>query len=332
MSSDDKLNIASTLVDSQFIPDTHIQFAWDSVSLTSILSCPRRYQYQIVHGYISNNPSYAIALVFGILMHKGLEIYEKYRAELLPHDKAQFNMIRDICSLPATASLPTDTDIDTTETSEDDDGITARNTKIRTRYYLIRALVGYTETYRDDPCVTLLLPSGAPAVEYSFRVPLDISIAGTDAILCGHIDRIVEFNGYNYVTDYKSTKAISRQFFSAFDLSHQMTGYNIAGKIVLDKPISGVMIDAIALQVGGNKFARHFTKRTAGQEAEYLRTVRFAIDAAVKYYEDDYYPMNTSACFFCDFKDICRQPPEFRERYIKQSFTKKTGWNPLENR
>jgi PD-(D/E)XK nuclease superfamily len=332
MSSDDKLNIAAQLVDSQFIPDTRIQFAWDSVSLTSILSCPRRYQYQIIHGYVSNNPSYAIALVFGILLHKSLELYEKYRAEGDDHDTAQFRAFRAICEMPATASLPTDSEIDATESDEMDDGITARNTKIRTRYYLLRAFVGYTETYKADPCRTLLLPSGAPAVEYSFRVPLDINISGTDAILCGHIDRIVEFNNYNYVTDYKSTKAISRQFFQGFDLSHQMTGYSIAGKIVLDKPISGVMIDAIALQVGGNKFARHFTKRTAGQEHEYLRTVRFAIDSAVKYHEDNYYPMNTSACFFCDYKQICSQPPEFRDRYLKQHFTSKSGWNPLENR
>lgn len=333
MSLDDRLNVAAA--DSQFLPGTNIQFAWDSVSVTSGLACWRRYQYQIILGLTPNSPSYAIALVFGILFHKGLEFYHKAKAEGKDHDAATHDAVSRLLALPATASLPIDEDIDELAAGHDpdeDDGITLRNSKIRTRYYLFRALVWYLEHYANDPVETIILPSGAPAVELSFRLPLDISIAGTPLLLCGHIDRGVIYNGQNFAGDYKTTKSLTKQFFGMFDLSHQMTGYTVAGSAIFATSAHGCMIDGVALQVGQVKLLRNFTRRTKGQIEEYLQTLKWVTSQAVRHYEENDYPMNTSSCYFCDFKEICKQPPEYRERFIRQHFTSRPGWNPLENR
>lgn len=334
---DDKLNVAASMVDSQFLPGSTVQFAWDSVSLTSIMACPRRYKYQIIDGLVPNNPGIAIALVFGILFHKGLQIYHETKAHPAVagnHDAAVFGAVRELLKMPATASLPTDDDVDelAERTDEDDDGITLRNSKIRTRYYLIRALVWYLEHYRDDPVHTIHLASGRPAVELSFRLPLDIDIAGTPLLLCGHIDRGVEFNNQLFSGDYKTTKSLTRQWFQLFSLSHQMSGYTLAGTSILDKPVSGCMIDAVALQVGQVKLNRGFTNRTPGQIGEYLSQLKWVTNQAQRYAETGDYPLNTTSCFFCEFKDICAQAPEFRDRYIRQNYTMRPGWNPLENR
>lgn len=335
MSMDDKLNVAATLVDSQFLPNSQVQFAWDSVSITNMLACPRRYQYSIILGLHPNNPNYAIALVFGILFHKGCEWYHRARAEGKNHDEALFATCRQLADDPATATLPIDAKIKEMKDGHDpdeDDGITLRNSKIRTRYYLFRAVVWYMEQYANDPCHTLLGPSGRPAVEHSFRLPIPVRVLGVDILLCGHIDRAVEFNGSYYVKDYKTTKSLTKQYFAMFDLSHQMTGYTVAGKAIFDKPVSGAIVDGVALQVGQVKFARHFTQRTKGQIGEYMQTLQYVTEQAVLHAETGDYPMNTSSCYFCDFKDICRQPPEYRDRYIRQNYTSRPGWNPLENR
>ena len=92
------------------------------------------------------------------------------------------------------------------------------------------------------------------------------------------------------------------------------------------------MIDGVALQVGGVKLGRHFTDRTAGQIAEYTNLLKYVGQKAVLHYETNSYPMNTASCYFCDFKDVCRQPPKFRDRYIRAYYKRKPGWNPLENR
>lgn len=335
MSLDDRLNVAAQTADSQFLPGTSIQFAWDSVSITSMLACPRRYQYQIILGLVSNSPQYAIALVFGILFHKGLEFYHKARARGLDHDEATHEAVMLLAALPATSTLPIDENIDALAAShnpDEDDGITLRNSKIRTRYYLFRALVWYLEHYAADPVETIILPSGAPAVELSFRLPLAIDVAGTPLLLCGHIDRGVVYNDQLYAGDYKTTKSLTQQFFAMFDLSHQMTGYTVAGSAIFGNPAHGCMIDGVALQVGQVQLLRNFTRRTKGQIEEYLQTLKYVTHQAVRHYEQDDYPMNTASCYFCDFKAICQQPPEFRSRFIRQHFTSKPGWNPLENR
>lgn len=337
MSLDDKLPAAFQAADSPFLEGTSIQFAWDSVSLTSILACPRQYQYRIVEGLVPKSPSYAIALVFGILFHKGLEIYHKTRAEPQDHDAALFNAVNEILLNPATATLPTDDRIDEMAEAHDpdeDDGITLRNSKIRTRYHLIRALVWYLDNYAEDNLHTIHLPSGAPAAELSFRLPLDIEIPGTSTpiLLCGHIDRGVEFNDFLYVSDYKTTKSITSQWKDMFDLSHQMSGYILAGGAIFDKPVKGCIVDGIALQVGQVKFGRHTVDKSPGQITEYLDTLTYAVTKAVRHFEAGVYPQNTSACYFCEYKAICRTPPEFRERFITTYYRRQPGWNPLENR
>jgi len=335
MSMDHILPASAEKPDSQFLPGTSVQYAWDSTSLTNILSCPRRYKLSIIGGYVPRNPNFAIALVFGILQHKGLEFYHVAKSKGATHDEA----VRDACirlaAEPATATLPTDEDIDQLKEAHDpdeDDGITLRNSRVRTRYYLFRAVVWYLEHYREDPAETIILTSGKPAVELSFRVPIELDGVDHPIILCGHIDRGMKFNGSIYAGDYKTTKAISRQFFDGFDLSHQMTGYTIASSVIFDEPARGAIIDGIALQVGGVKFGRHVTTRSQGQVREYFDLLKYANQLAVSFYERDFYPMNTASCYFCDFKQLCRQPPEYRDSYLKLNFEQKRGWNPLENR
>lgn len=349
MSMDHILSAALAQPDSPFIEGTTIQYAWDSVSLTSFLSCPRRYQYQIIEGLVPNSTGYAIALVFGILFHKGLEEYHREKTLLKAggmvgdedaHEAALLHAVRHLLNdQPATATLPTDEVIEEMAENYDpdeDDGIQLRNSKVRTRYYLIRAVVWYLEHYKDDPCSTIIMPSGAPAVELSFRIPLPIDIASGakhhQLMLCGHIDRGIEFNGHHYPDDYKTAKSITQQWKEMFDLSHQMTGYSVAGSILFEAPVIGAMIDGIALQIGQCKFNRHFTTRSEGQVQEYFELLGYVAQQAERHYLSGSYPMNTASCYFCEFKQVCRTPPEYRDRYISQHYSRKPGWNPLENR
>src|SRR5436189_79613 len=66
---------------------------------------------------------------------------------------------------------------------------------------VIRSIIWYLDQFgENDPCKTVHLADGTPAVELSFRFQL------TDEIwLCGHLDRLVEYGDGVYVQDQKTT-------------------------------------------------------------------------------------------------------------------------------
>jgi len=327
---------------SPFVDGTKIQFAWDSTSLTIAMACPQRYKYEIIDGWEPRNPNVAIALAFGILIHSGIETYHQLRAAGSSFDDAVVGSLRAVMSkddfrrpgLPLWDSIPVEADILEMKAAdaEDDeaDGIDLRNSKIRTRYHLFRALVWYFDNYRTDALQVISLADGTAAVEHSFRVPIGEALSdGTPLMLSGHLDKVVEFNDQLFVSDVKTTKSITAQWRQSFDLSHQMTGYTLGGKIGLRQPVQGAFIDGICLQVGGVKFNRFTTHRSESQLREYIRLLKYTADQAEMWFQTNYYPQNTAACMFCQYKEVCRQPPEFRPGTLHTHFKQAPAWNPL---
>lgn len=329
-----------------FIEGTSIQYAWDSTSLTTAMACAQRYKYEIIDGWQPKNPDIAVALAFGQLLHFGVEQYHRERAAGQPFDEAVHNALRSVLAYrdsglaierPLIELLPTDADVkqlrDEDAEDEESDGYELRNSKIRTRYHLFRALVWYFEQYKNDALKVVTLTDGNAAVEHSFRVPTGKSLSdGTPLLLAGHYDKLVEFNSEIFVSDIKTTKSLTRSWREGFDLSHQMTGYTVGGKVGLHQPVRGVFIDGIQLQVGGVKFARFITVRSESQLQEYLRLLEYIAAQAERWYHEQYYPLNTASCMFCKFKQVCKQPPEFRSGYLNMYYERKPAWNPLRNR
>lgn len=327
---------------SPFIAGTNIQYAWDSTCLTTALACAQRYKYEIVDGWFPKNPDAAVALAFGTLLHYGIEQYHRARVRGDAYDVAVISALRAVLNHTehgrrTVLSLPVDAEIQLMrqEEAEDEesDGFELRNSKVRTRYHLFRALVWYFENYRTDALEVVTLADGNAAVEHSFRVPLGKTLSdGTPLLLAGHFDKLVRFNDELYVTDVKSTKGITRSYKATFDLSHQMTGYTVGGKIGLAQPVRGVWIDAVQLQVGGVKFNRFTTHRSESQLQEYITILKYTADLAESWALNNYYPLNTSACMFCKFQQVCRLPPEHRLPYLRTYFMQKPAWNPLKSR
>lgn len=336
------------LVGDPFVKGTMIQYAWDSVSLTTALECMKRYQLRILQNWVSKQPDSAIALAFGILVHSGVEEYHRARFSGKDWNEAVDHALCEVMvkknrpedKAPLWDSIPTDETIEQMKSEaaddpENADEIELRNSKVRTRYHLVRALVWYFEQYRYDPMPVHRLADGRPAVEHSFRVGTGRSLSsGHELLVAGHLDKVVKMNGQLFVTDVKTTKSLTRSWFQGFDLSHQMTGYTFGGSIALHEKIGGVWIDGIALQVGGVKFGRAPTYRTPSQMGEYLDLLEHIGEQAERAFEYDYYPMNTAACMFCEFKPVCRQPPEARRQHLMMLFRQEPGpgWNPLRSR
>src|SRR5207253_6250737 len=151
----------------------------------------------------------------------------------------------------------------------------ARAGRYKNRETIVGLVVDYLDHFADDPASTFILDDGSPAVELSFRYELDWgpSVDGNWApirdggpvhsqpyLLCGHLDRVVNYLDGLYVMDRKtSISTLSSYYFDQWTPSNQMTLYTFAGKVILHSPIKGVIIDAAqVLLEKPNAFQRGF--------------------------------------------------------------------------
>jgi len=324
---------AMTKEHSPFIEGTNIQYAWDSTSIGYLKTCPRLYQYIMIEGWTGRGES--IHLRFGIEYHKALEDYDRSRATGNEHEDALRNTVRELLIRTADYKPP------------DDDG--TRGEKLKTREALVRTVVWYLDQFKDDAAKTVILSDGKPAVELSFQFDLDWgprsatykegkfnTPAGQPYILCGHLDRVVEYMDSLYVMDRKTTTTTpSAYYFNSFEPNNQMSLYTLASQIILESPVKGVIIDAAQVLTDSSRFVRGFTQRTSEQLEEFTRDLEYWFNLAESYAEANYWPMNDTACDKyggCRFRDICSKSPHVREQFLKSSFVKGEKWNPLKVR
>ncbi len=320
-------------VRSPFLPGTHIQYAWNSTCLGLLKTCPRLYQYIVIDGWGQRDES--IHLRFGIEYHSALQDYAISRAEGTAHEDAIRHTVRELHSRVY-------------DWTPDRNG---RAGKYKNRESIVGLVVDYLDHFVDDPAETFILDDGRPAVELSFRFELDwgpqagkggtfyegtdkapdltkpFEVASQPYLLSGHLDRVVNFADALYVMDRKtSLSTLSGYYFNQWSPSNQMSLYTLAGKIMLNSPIKGVIIDAAqVLLEKPNNFQRGFTYRTDDQLDEWLVDLRYWLHNAETYATNGYWPQNDTSCDKfggCKFREVCSRSPQVREQYLRASFDK----------
>ena len=321
---------------SPFLPNTHIQYAWDSTSLGLFKTCPRLYQYTMIDGWAPRGES--IHLRFGLEYHAALEHFDHLISQDTPRETAIHQVIRTM--LERTADWSPDRD--------------SRAGKYKNRETLTSLVIDYLDHFGDDPAKTYIKSDGVPAVELSFRFEADFGprAGGFDQaqldggaepqpyLLCGHLDRVVEFNSQLLVMDRKTTTTtLGAYYFAQYEPNNQMTLYTLAGKVILGAPIRGVIIDAAQILLEKpHAFARGFTYRTEDQLEEWLDSLQATLSVAEAYATANYWPMNDTSCDKfggCRFRGICSKSPAVRDRFLATDFDKlepDARWNPLKAR
>jgi hypothetical protein len=301
-----------------------LQLSVDATSLNALDKCPRYYELSILRGLQA--PIESDHLRFGTLYHAATELYDRLRAADLDHDQALPRVVEFLLHetwdpklrRPWTSMEPT-----------------------KTRSTLLRTTIWYLDTFRDDNLQTYILPSGKPAVELSFQLPLaDLGFrtaSGEPYELCGHIDKIVEWNSELWIVDKKTTKyALDDDYFHQFTPNNQISAYALAGQVILHKPVVGVIIDAAQILVNGSRFRRKPIGRTEPQLLEWLDDLRNKLCEAENYATAGRWPMRSTSCGFgkmqCTYRPVCSLDPAERKTWTDALFNVRPTWNPLEPR
>lgn len=301
-------------VPSPFIEGTHIQFAWDATSLEYAKRCPQLYKYKMIDGWMSNEED--IHLRWGAEMHLAFHNYELLRADGIDHNESVFHVVREI--------------LYHTEDWNPDH-------KYKNKAFLIRSVIRKLDKYENDPAITLKLANGKPASEVSFRFELDYGpVEGQPYVLCGHLDRVADFNSEIFFEDYKSsTTTPSDWYWNQFHPHNQMSLYTLACRIIFQTTIKGGMIMSVQLMMDDTRCTRGFTYRTDEEIEEWLVDLKHWVGQAKSWAENGYWPKNDTACDKyggCKFREICNKSPHVREKFLKSNFVKAEPWNPLKSR
>jgi hypothetical protein len=299
-----------------FLPDSNIQYIYDSTMLGDLKRCPQYYYLTHICGWRQKVESEHLR--FGTEYHHGLQNYDLSVASGLRHDDAVFDVTRE--ALLSTADW--DSEHET-----------------KTRQNLIRSLIWHMSLYRSDPAETIIKADGKPAVELSFFFELDFGPAPDIRYsLCGRMDRAANYTGGIHIVDYKtSTYPPTQHFFKRYDRDNQMTFYSFAGEIVLNKPIRGVIIDAVKVGKEESVFGRGMTHRTKETIKEWLSELGYWFELQRQFANSNNWPHNDTACEMyggCRFKEVCSTPKSLRQRVLESNFIKtpkEERWNPLKS-
>lgn len=299
-----------------------IQFAFDSTTIKVGQACLRKYQYKIIDGWQSLEQS--PHLWFGSIYAKALETFHKLRAEGLDIEEATLKVVTD--------ALVSSWEYETDEHGNVVGGAPYQSTdNNKTRDTLIRSIIWYLDYFREDNMTTFIDSHGKAAVEYSFSINVDDGL-----IFCGHIDRLVEYQGALMVQDQKTTKsALGSYYFNQYAPDTQMSMYTFAGKMIYSAPVKGVVIDAAQVMVGFTRFERGITYRTDSQLNEWYDDTMWHVSRIQQATREQHFPMNPSACSEyggCEFRKICSLSPDVRQQFLLGAFRKAKRWDPLERR
>jgi len=337
-----------------------LQLYWDSTSLGLLKECARKYELAIVRGWRSR--SAAVDLDFGIFLHSARERYYHARAAGAGHDNAQRAGLDWLLSATWNEQL---------NRPWQGDQFKNRFTLARTYVWYceqwgarpdpleqvmlangrpavevsFRFELAYGPGKRaEDKCANC----GATGFEQSKLGPFRCEFCdGTEGgnppareewqegpkySLCGHLDRLVRFNGGLWVSDLKSTRhTLDASYFQQFSPDNQMSLYSLAGQVVCGERTSGIIIDAAQVAVGFSRFARGLVQRTEAQLEEWLRGLEVLLRQAEQYARANFWPQNDKACFRCQFRPICGKTPHVREQWLKADYERRT-WDPLQVR
>jgi PD-(D/E)XK nuclease superfamily len=308
--------------ESPFVPGTRYQWAWDSTSLGWLKECPRKYQYHMIEGYVSRGEQ--VHLEYGILYHEALEDYEYLKYMELTHDEAVRRVVRDILSRTWRDGRPWRASVDLSPDEK---------ASLKNRENLVRTVVWYLDKFKDDPAkIKMHSVTGRPMTELHFTFEIGGDIKNYPYTLCGHLDRVVEFQDEAFAMDHKTTTTtLGSYYFEQYDPDNQMSLYTVACQIAFKTPVRGVIVDAAQIAVGFSRFVRSFIFKTPDQNDEWMRDLGHWLRQAEHYAEANYWPMNDKSCHKfggCTFRDICSKSPSVRDKFLETAFERRP-WNPL---
>lgn len=218
-------------------------------------------------------------------------------------------------------------------------------TEFRNADRLVEGVKRYNKHYKHRQLTVLKDSIGWPMVEIEATLPLGqievnqtVNIGRGESILIytlyvqwnSIIDRVVSFDGENFVLDFKSTTRGGPTFFEQFPLSQQLIGYVWSADQLCEVPIAGAIVDETVWRrptPTGKPFDFDWQRfyYSKDQRLEWQANTMQAVATFVSSLMSSTFPMTgmSSGCVFkygkCPYYDVCIMPAQHRKEILMSS-------------
>ena len=282
---------------------------WSASSLRTFQECPRKFELQYVEGWTPRGVG-NLDFLFGQTVHYGL-----------------FHLIDTLCRDPQRdVDAALDHAIYKAVNLQDLPPPIRQTQAGKTYLGVVRSLVWYADQYNlQREADQILWIANKPALELPFRFNLPrISPDGEPYSVRGYIDALRRTALGHAVWDYKTTKtSITDWYLAKFELDIQNTIYSAGVMTLTAEPFTEFWVDVLGVGPQVINFSRNSYPLHEENLNENLRDVDELIHRAEIYAEREYYPKNTTACTFCDFRDACKSKPNVRFLKLSSDFVER---------
>ena len=184
----------------------------------------------------------------------------------------------------------------------------------------------------SDPAITLKDSTGAPVVEKSFCIPYLVTDT-VEFLLVGVIDRIVKYDKYYAILDYKTTGLKEQTLYmKGFLLSLQMMIYTwaVSQLFPMFGPI-GAFVEVAWINRISNISRSSIIFYTNEQYDEMHALINTFCRSIIQSFESGNFPPNFTCCKgfkLCEFFNLCCENKSLRNELIELDYAKRT-YNPL---
>jgi CRISPR/Cas system-associated exonuclease Cas4 (RecB family) len=281
---------------------------YDSTSITTYLTCPRKYFYRIVCGFVAKaaTPPY---FAFGSAYHKFREVLDQTMMDTIdgrPYTESEA-FVKAITAAKSYAAKH----LKAPEVGTKFDFMTPERLQLsctkafevwlaeRKKFQILAA----------EQIVTVKLPHGT--------------------FIHGKIDRLINWNGRLWVWDYKTTSKLGPFYERSLEPNDQFTRYIWIARELNGREPAGLMVDVLFnSKKEGPKFQTMPTSRTKSQLEMWVREHKYWEDRLEENRKEDFWPMNPKGCMFCEFHSVCRQQTESGQMTQLRSYFKVKAWDP----
>lgn len=268
--------------------------AIDSSALSAFKVCPRKYFYRYVLGFTEADTK--IYFTFGTAYHKYREVIEQHFAG--GNDYIACHVAGITAANKIWGNTP------------DPQGGNHRHLTSRRLSETLDYTFKHWKKEKEAKQIVVL------HTEMAFNVEIE----GTGIFTSGRCDQVIDFAGALWGRDFKTTKDKWEYYQRNLSPSDQFTRYTYAESVLHGKPVKGQLVEVMfnapepvkggKAETYGPAIYAKFVHVPTTRIDEWKNDQRYWDAALAGCREQDLYPMNETACKYCEFRQVCEEPTD----------------------